>query len=105
MNTTGIIVQVGTTLDLLDSVTVEASVREALGAYVDDYERPAITEDFRAEINGVAPSGLVLAGDVIFADAEMYVGRLDAAMDAWRGAIARIEFWEIVARHDITEDV
>ncbi|MFA6734493.1 MAG: hypothetical protein WCS71_05315 [Sphaerochaetaceae bacterium] len=105
MNTTGITTQVGTTANLLDSSTVTASVSEALGAYVDDYDVSAITEDYRAEINRVAPSGLVLAGDVIFADLGRLIVPLDLAMDSWHDVIGRIDFWSIVAKHDITEDV
>lgn len=88
---------VGTTAMLLGTATVEAAVVENLGGLGAYYDVQAITEDFRAVINADAPSGFVLVGDLIFNDAWMSSGRLDVNIAAWRRAVSRIDFWEIVA--------
>ena len=91
--------QVGTTANLLGTDTVKAAVFGALACWDPDFDKEAITEDLRAEIAAVAPAGLVLAGDLIIADARVNTDNLDSKIDYWREAIDEIDFWRIVFRH------
>lgn len=104
-NVNNTFVQVGTIADLLDASTVTASVVECLGDFSDLFDISAITEDYRAEIAAVTPIGLDLAWNIIIAAVRMDSSQVKAAIDVWRGAISRIDFWAIVAKHDYTKAV
>ena len=97
--------QVGTITDLLGYVTVKAAVLDGLGDSSYLFNVAAITEDYRAEIDAVAPSGLVLVGGFIIADASVNTDNLESKMVAWRDAIEGIDFRGIVARHNNTKAV
>ena len=104
-NANNTFVEVGTIVNLLDSNTVTASVVEFLGEFSDLFDISAIVEDYRAEIAALAPLGLDLAGNIIIAAVRMDIDSIEAAMEDWRDAISRIDFWAIVARHDNTKAV
>ena len=104
-NVNSTFVEVGTTVNLLDSDTVTASVIECLGDFSDLFDVSGITEDYRAEIASLTPLGLDLVGNIIIAAVRMDIDSIEAAMEDWRDAISRIDFWAIVANHDYTEAV
>ncbi|MFA6734494.1 MAG: hypothetical protein WCS71_05320 [Sphaerochaetaceae bacterium] len=91
--------QVGTTANLLGIGTVKAAVFVELACWGPDFNKEAVTEEYRAEINRVAPAGFDLVGDIIVGDPGMDVDSFYAAIDSWRHAIDEIDFWRIVFRH------
>ena len=92
------------------SLTVEQSVFDALGDYADDYDREALTAAYRDAINDALPDGVTLAGDEFIgphqpADDEFdgHPHTEDGALDI-KAIVETIDFWEIAAKHDTSDD-
>ncbi|WP_018223843.1 hypothetical protein [Salinispora pacifica] len=90
------------------SLSVEQSVADYLGDFVDDYDFAAVVGDYRAAINGALPDSVVLSGDE-------FIGPYDAAdrdFDGWpvdedgrldlKAIVDGVDLDEIANRHDKT---
>ena len=91
------------------SLSVEQTVREALGDYADQYDVDAIAADYRQAINQALPEGVSLCGDE-------FIGPYHSDDATWgpeletegrlniRVIVESVDFWGIVAKHEITAE-
>ena len=95
------------------STSLEQTVAEALGDYVDDYDLDAIANDYSRAINEALPPHMALTGDQFIGPAyekdqefDGYPTDEDGNLDI-KAVVEGIDFWEIAARHELwtAEDV
>lgn len=74
--------------------TISDYIASSLGEYAADHDVDAIEDEYREALQGILPEGVTLAGNFLYADADVIVDQ-----DAIREDVKGIDFWAIVARN------
>lgn len=84
------------------TVTIQGTVADAVGEFAADYDIDAIITDYRDAINAAMPEGVSLHGQDYIVGPYRREGWTDEELAEVREAIASVDLWEIVGRHDKT---
>lgn len=91
------------------ALTVEQTIADSLGDFIDDYDVDAITREYRDAINDALPASVSLCGDEFIgpyyeADTafESHPHNEDGELDL-KAIVDGVDFWAIAAKHDTSE--
>jgi len=99
MTTTSYGTFIGNVADPGGAGSMRDYVTTALGDYADDYDIDAIVDEYRDAINERLDQGITLAGDEFYGP----YPRPEHSTETIADAIEDVDLWEIVARHDHTQ--
>ena len=79
-----------------NNASLEDTVSESLGDFVEDYDFDALVREYRDAISAALPGGVVLAGETFYGP----YPRAERYWDAITDAVHGVDFWAIAARHE-----